>query len=256
MASTARAHLESLLRARKLDGTLADAHPLAPGTPEPAPSSVDPLDARLGGGWPRGQVSELVGPRSSGRTWLVIRSLVAATRRGELAALVDTLDGFDPASAAALAPVWPAFLWVRGRAPSFASQARGRDRVSASDAMDRAVDRALKAAALVIQAGGFGLVALDFGDVPPPVLRRLPFTTWLRLQRAIEGRDTAALIVAPEPLGRSARGITVRLSAADEVAGRWQGHHACGRHLRGLQTRGRIGRTRWQAADDEVFAIA
>src|SRR5262245_30395705 len=100
----ARADLESLLRARQLDRTLTPAVPDAPDSahnPNRAddsvvvPTGIAPLDARLGGGFPRGQLSEIVGPRSAGRTSLVLQMLAAATARGELVALVDALDMFD-----------------------------------------------------------------------------------------------------------------------------------------------------------------
>ena len=41
--------------------------------------AITSLDAQLGGGFPRGQVSELIGPRSSGRASLVLQALAAAT---------------------------------------------------------------------------------------------------------------------------------------------------------------------------------
>ena len=88
MATPVLAHLESLLRARRLDGTLGASQPPHPDAPEPASSGLAWLDERLGGGWPRGQVSELVGPRSSGRSWLAAQTMARATRQGELAALV------------------------------------------------------------------------------------------------------------------------------------------------------------------------
>src|SRR5436853_656565 len=97
-----RAHLESLLRARRLDRTLTTALP----PPDPhddyavAPTGVTALDAQLGGGFPRGHVSELVGPRSSGRASLLLHAMAAATARGELVALVDALDMLDVESAA------------------------------------------------------------------------------------------------------------------------------------------------------------
>jgi hypothetical protein len=256
MGLPARAHLESLLRARKLDVTLTSAHPLAPEAPATAPSGVTALDVRLGGGWPRGQVSELVGPRSSGRTWLMTRTVAAATHRGELAAVVDALDVFDPASVCSAEPVWPYLLWVRGHALSHGGQAVNRESLTSSAAMERVLDRAIKAAALILQAGGFGVVALDLGDIPLAAIRRLPFTTWLRLQRFVEGHDTVGLIVAQDSVGRSAQGITVRLTTQDEVAGLWHGQHQRSRRLQGLPARVRLGRSRWQVADDESFAIA
>jgi hypothetical protein len=255
MATPARAHLESLLRARKLDATLPAAHPLVPDEAAVASSGIAALDVRLNGGWPRGHVSEIVGPRSSGRTWVMTRTLAAATQRGELAALVDTFDSFDPACALPLAPAWPCLLWIRGRLPGPARQ-RPVVRKGEEDVLERAVDRAIKAAALVLQAGGFGVVALDLADVPQAALRRLPFTTWMRFQRLIEGHDTVGLIVAAEPLGRSARGVTVRLEGAGEGAGLWQGAHERGRLLHGVPVRARLGRARWHAEDEDTFGIA
>ena len=117
---TARAHLESLLKARKLDVTLTSAAPLgapfvavpAAGAPyqrhdaaladDLAATGVPALDAALCGGLPRGHLSEIVGGRSSGRTSVVCRALGEAAARDELVALVDTCDRFDPESAAAV----------------------------------------------------------------------------------------------------------------------------------------------------------
>lgn len=257
MATPARAHLESLLRARKLDATLPTAHPLAPDDTAVASSGIEALDRRLGGGWPRGQVSEIVGPRSSGRTRVMAQALAAATQRGELAALVDAFDGFEPACVLPLAPAWPYLLWVRGSLPSPATAPPARtSRDADGDVVERAVERAIKAAALVLQAGGFGMVVLDLADAPPLALKRLPFTTWMRFQRLVDGHDTVGVLVAAEPLGRSARGVTVRLDAGGDVAGTWQGPHACGRLFRGVPARARLARARWQAADEDVVGIA
>src|SRR2546421_2810629 len=115
----ARADLESLLRTRRLDRTLTTVLP--PVEPDGmrdeaivAATGLDALDARLGGGFPRGQLSELVGPRSSGRTSLLLQMMAAATARGELVALVDALDMFDVESAAAAGVELDRVLWIRG----------------------------------------------------------------------------------------------------------------------------------------------
>ena len=99
MANHALAALESALRARKLDRTLTTA---LPPLERSDPSALHAhgcrrLDACLRGGLPRGQLSELAGPRSSGRTTLLLQLMAAATRRGEIAALVDTCDRLDVA---------------------------------------------------------------------------------------------------------------------------------------------------------------
>jgi hypothetical protein len=85
--------------------------------------------------------------------------------------------------------------------------------------VDRTIERALKALNLVLQAGGFGVVALDFADASPAALHRIPFTTWLRVQRTIEGSDTACVLVAPQPLARSAGGLTLVLDGRMQWAG-------------------------------------
>jgi hypothetical protein len=96
--------------------------------------------------------------------------------------------------------------------------------------VDRVVGRALKAFNLVLQAGGFGVVALDCGDVPLRALQCLPFTTWLRVQRIIEGSDTTCLLVVPQPMARSAGGLTLSLTARS----RWMGEADRSRQLTGL----------------------
>src|SRR5437763_5187238 len=112
----ARADLESLLRARQLDRTLTTSLPALDPRDEyaVAPSGVAALDARLGGGFPRGQLSEIIGARSSGRTSLMLQALAAATARGELTAHIDALDMLDVASAEAAGVDLARLLWIRG----------------------------------------------------------------------------------------------------------------------------------------------
>ena len=64
---------------------------LRPNTPprECLPIGIAPLDA-LTAGFPRGAISEILGPDSSGRTTLIHSLLAAATARGEICAYVDT----------------------------------------------------------------------------------------------------------------------------------------------------------------------
>src|SRR5215468_1312560 len=115
MAKHALATLESALRDRKLDRTLTTK--LAPLGQEEVlvlPTGVGALDACLQGGLPRGQLSELTGPQSSGRTTLLLQTMAAVTRRGEIAALIDTFDRFDVGSAAAAGVDFDRLLWVRG----------------------------------------------------------------------------------------------------------------------------------------------
>jgi hypothetical protein len=206
MAKAALAVLETALRAKKLDRTLTTALPSLERTDAAAlaPTGISALDTCLRGGLPRGQLSEMAGPCSSGRTTLLLTLVAAATQRGEIAAVVDTSDRLDVASVIAAQTDVERLLWVRG---------------DAAGSIDRAIDRALKALNLVLQAGGFGVVALDLADVPLLALKRIPFTTWMRVQRIVEGSDTACLLVVPEPLARSAGGVTLTLTGKTAWAG-------------------------------------
>ena len=238
MANNALAVLESALRARKLDRTLTTALPPLDRTD---PSSLlatglSPLDACLRGGLPRGQLSEIAGPRSSGRFTLLMHLMAAAARRGEIAAFVDTFDRFDVASAMAAGIDLDRLLWIRGAAIT-------RPSMNGSELLTRTLDRAIKALNLVLQAGGFGLVAIDLADVPGPTLRRLPFTTWLRIQRVVEGRDTACVLVTPEPLSRSAGGLTLMLDSQTVWTGSPERPRVAGAdvRLRVVSPRRRVG---------------
>ena len=239
MANQALARLESALRDRKLDRTFITALPAWERRDDSAvvATEIAALDACLHGGLPRGQLSEIVGPTSSGRTALVLQTIGAATRRGEIVALVDTFDRLDIASAASAGIDLSRLLWIRG---------------DASGGSDAAVNRALKAVNLVLQAGGFGCVVLDLADVPAAALRRIPFTTWLRVQRIIEGSDTACVLLAGQPLARSARGLT--LSLVGRV--RWSGDADRSRHLTGAAIDVRIVSPRRRMDGDVTVAAA
>src|SRR5262245_45082890 len=113
MAHPAVAVLESALRARKLDRTLTTALPaVGPGDPSSLlPWDLPLVDACLHGGLPRGHLSEVTGACSSGRMTLLLQLMAAATRRGEIVALVDTHDRLDVASAGAAGVDLDRLLW-------------------------------------------------------------------------------------------------------------------------------------------------
>jgi len=264
MAHPAVAVLESALRARKLDRTLTTTLPSWEWTDPSSllPTDIPLVDACLRGGLPRGQLSELTGACSSGRMTLLLQLMAAATRRGEIAALVDTLDCFDVASTAAAGVDLDRLLWIRGSDSGLGTRGSGlgtrdsgtqhtriqnvRSRNMESripdresripSSVDRAIDRALKALNLVLQAGGFGIVAIDLADVPAVTLRQIPFTTWPRVQRVIEGSDTACVLVTPEPLARSAGGLTLSLTSRSTWAGMSDRSHV----LQGIDLRVRV----------------
>ena len=116
--------------------------------------------------------------------------LAASTGRGEYAALVDTKDAFDACSAASVGVELSKLVWVRcgGNA-----------------------EHALRAADLLIQAGGFGVVALDLAEATPAALNRIPPTAWFRFRRAVESTPTILTVIADHPLAKSCSSMTIKM---------------------------------------------
>jgi hypothetical protein len=231
MQTTVQA-LEEMLQARKLDRTVLRPEETEADRRRAVSTGIEALDLALSGGWRRGEVSELVGGRSSGRSSTMVATLAAATRRGEWVALIDAFDRFDPASASQAGIRLEQLLWVRGPACTLEGARPGL--------IDRAVRQAIRALDLVVRAGGFSVVLLDLSDVPSLFFRALPSTTWLRLAHANEGREMACVLMVDRPVGRSARGVTLRLTAS----GCWAGDSPQRRRLEALDVRSTLGLAR------------
>jgi hypothetical protein len=260
----ARAAVEALLRERKLDRTLTSTLPERLGEDAVAAFDIAALDhppgleGRESYALPRGQVSEVIGPASSGRTSLAWAALGAATRRGESVALIDTFDRFDPPTAHACGIELSRLLWVRGQAVSKTSGAVDPAWLPGVRAVggpgtfvERVIDRALKSLNLVVQSRVCTLVVIDLVDVPATVLRRLPAATWFRIERAIEGSDTAVVIVAAIPVARSAGGKSIALNLSNPTNPTnlsnpivWKGAHDRTRRLGGVRTSAAISAAR------------
>lgn len=162
-------------------------------------------------GFPRGCLTEVYGPASSGRTGLMLAAMAEATQREEVCALVDAAGAFDPASAAAAGVTLERLLWVRcgGNA-----------------------EHALKAADLLVQGGGFGLVVMDLADTPVEIVRRISMTSWFRLRRAVEHTPTVLLVLEQQPHARTCASLTLEMRR-EQVA--WSGAPGCSQLLRGIR---------------------
>jgi hypothetical protein len=161
-------------------------------------SMTIPIDGLLGA-FPPGQLSEIVGPWSSGGSSLLLALIARVTTSGGKAAVVDGTNAFDPFSAAAASVDLSAVLWVK---------CGGR------------LDLVCRAADLLARCPGFALVAIDLGALALRRRQPLPSSLWLRLRRAVEGSPTILVLRAPERLAGSAAALVV---SARRLEARWSG---------------------------------
>jgi len=199
--------------------------------PEMVSIGIRELDS-LTGGLPRGCLTEICGPDSSGRTSVLLAALAAATRREESCALVDASDALDPASAAAVGVDFGRLLWVRCGGADVGSQTSGAgiqpsafryqnspsgfdprwarsERRSPGSAFP--VEQALRVTDLLLQSGGFGMVAVDLGDIPFRTARRIPLASWFRFRRAVERTPTVLLAITQAPCAQSCAALSLKL---------------------------------------------
>ena len=193
---------------------------------ETVPSGIPEIDS-LAGGLPRGSLTEICGPPCSGRTSILLSALASRTAQSEACALVDGRDTFDPCSAEAAGVNLKNLLWVRCRN----------------------VDQSLRATDLLLQAGGFGLIALDLSDIPPDTVRYVPLNAWFRFRRTVEDTPTILLVLEQESNAKTCASLVLglgldsaRWKATSEAAGGQAHPFAC--LLDGMQARAELLRSK------------
>ncbi len=138
------------------------------------------LDRTIGGGLPKGAITELISPQVSAGSASLIHALIQS-ESGTAVALIDGRDSFDPQ------PLGNAclrhLLWVR---------------------CNKAFE-AIKAADLLLRDGNFPLVIVDLVLNPPEELRKIPQTSWYRLQRLVEPTSVACLVLTRQSMVGSAQ---------------------------------------------------
>ncbi|HWN08453.1 MAG TPA: hypothetical protein VNO50_04125 [Pyrinomonadaceae bacterium] len=160
------------------------------GPAEVLSSGISQVDSFTGGGLPRGAITEIFGPASSGRTSFMLAALAHATTHDEVCAIVDTSNVFDPASASPAGINLERLLWIR---------------------CANNLEHAFKATDLLLQGGGFGLVMLDLADVATKDARRIISSWWYRFRRTLEATPTALLVIAEESCAKSCAALALEL---------------------------------------------
>ncbi|MFM2125694.1 MAG: hypothetical protein RL328_2145 [Acidobacteriota bacterium] len=148
---------------------------------------------------PRGVMTEIVGPATSGRTAALYSVLARATEGQEFCALLDTDNRFDPLTAAAAGVRLSQLLWVR---------------------CGGSVEHALKAADMLANGGGFGMIAIDMADTPQAAVQRVPLAAWFRLRRGVENTRTALVVLAQRVHAKSCSAVKIELERGRAV---WRG---------------------------------
>jgi hypothetical protein len=143
------------------------------------------FDQATGGGLPKSAITELISPQvSAGSASLIYALLQSAYRDRYFLALVDGRDSFDPSAFSGLRnSVLRNLLWVR---------------------CGKALE-AIKATDLLLRDGNFPLVVVDLVLNPAEETRKIPQTTWFRLQRLVEAMPTACLVLTRQSMISSAQ---------------------------------------------------
>src|ERR1700674_1293658 len=158
--------------------------PFTPPTPRLA-TGLPAIDGAIGGGLPKSAITELSSPQVSAGSALLLHALLqSAQHDGYFLALVDGRDSFDPSALGRLGNRrLRNLLWVR---------------------CTKALD-AVKAADLLLRDGNFPLVVLDLVLNVPEELRKIPQTTWYRLQRLVEAAPPAFFLLSRASILSSAQ---------------------------------------------------
>src|SRR5438270_13303456 len=194
--------------------------------PEVFPTGIPAIDCGMGG-IPRGALTQICAPVgiSSGRTTLLLSLLAQVTGKEQFCAVVDASDSFDPESGDVVGVCLSRVLWVR-------CIQRGM----------KAVEQAFKAADILIQNGGFGVIAIDLCNVDEKLIRKIPLTTWFRFARVVETLPTALVILLPYSAAQSCAALTLNLGASAQWIGTDAVSHS--RLISTVKFNVEVGRTR------------
>ena len=159
---------------------LAARAPRPPRSEHGIATGVAGIDAALGGGLPRGRVTELVSANAGSGGELALASLLARTRGARLrVALVDAADGFAPRS---FSPdLLRHLVWVRAKS----------------------LGEALACADVLVRDGNYAVLIVDVRGVPARELNRQPVHVWHRLRLAAEQHPAAVLVQSNAAVVRS-----------------------------------------------------
>jgi recombination protein RecA len=225
-ASMLRNQIEATLENR-IPGALSVRAVIAP---ETLSFGIEDLEL----GIPRGCLTEICGPLSSGRTTVMLSLLRGATMRNECCALVDTSSAFNPSSAVANGIDLKRLLCVQCTEP--------HPKLTP-------LDKALQATDWLINAGGFGLILLDLADIAPAGARKIPLAWWYRLRRAVAATSAAFVVVEQQSFAKSCASLVITMQSGNSEWIATRGLPRDPRLLTGVQFVADVTRSRFAVAE-------
>jgi hypothetical protein len=131
----------------------------------------------------RGSVVEIAGGSSTGKTSVALTLLSKLTSDGEICAVVDACNSYDPCTALLAGVKNENLMWIKC----------GGD-----------LEKAFMSADFLVQAKGFGAIWLNLNGLPLNKLHMVPKTYWYRYRNRISQTPTMVMVTSPEPVTGSA----------------------------------------------------
>jgi len=130
----------------------------------------------------------------------MLSSMREVTQQGECCALIDASSAFDPLSGVANGVNLKKLLWVKCAAP--------HPKLTP-------VDKALRAADMILSAGGFAMIVLDLADIRPQLAQKIPLSYWYRFRRAAEATSASFVVIEQQPFAKSCASQVITLQMRD-----------------------------------------
>ncbi len=180
------------LLSERFPGARFNAEALADPVANVYPTGLEQIDFLLRGGLSKGSTTEIVAEKNSSGSALLISALLQkAAEENQIVALVDGQNSFDPASFEN--HTLSRLLWVRCKS----------------------AEQSLKAADFILRDRNVPFVLLDLQLNPAHQLRKIPSSTWYRLQRIVEASSTVFVVFTPTAMVGCAQ---VRLNLSSRFA--------------------------------------
>jgi hypothetical protein len=167
------------------------------------------FDARFNG-LPKGSLTELSGPSSTGKTSLIHAALAECTQRQEYCAYIDGSNTFSPTCAHASQVDLAKLIWVR---------------------CTNNLEAAFQAADLLTHSGGLRLIVMDIANIPQSKLNHIPVSWWHRFRLAVQDTPACFVLLSASPQSKSSSQFSL---LQKRQATLWQGEGP-GRVFAGLQ---------------------